>query len=153
MKRLAILIALILAVTNLYSQNLKENSNSGIKLEVIGSASASNLYLTYLTIGVIADSYTKKVYDNSRTISFVRATLAQAAVQKKFLTKLANSGEITGKDLSVVKKMIDSYDILLDEGNYFIDYINTKSKNSLKSYDAKRKEAWELISDILGIGR
>jgi len=34
---------------------------SDLQLETIGAASGSNLYLTYLSIGVIADSHTKEV--------------------------------------------------------------------------------------------
>ncbi len=152
MKRLLLIAALILSVTNLYSQDLNKN-NSDLKLEIIGSVSASNLYLSYLTIGVIADSYTKKVYDNQRTVSFVKAAVVQAGLQKKTLEKLIQANEVSGSDLEAVKKMVDCYSLLADEGNYFIDYINTKSKDSLRNYDGKRKEAWALISQIMGIGK
>lgn len=143
---------ILIALTVLFAATAGISKNGdNLKLEAIGSATASNLYLTYLTIGVIADSYTKSVYDNKRTVSFVQATIAQAGAQKKNLQKLLDNKQIPNNDLVIVKKMIDCYGLLIDEGNYFIDYVNTKSKNSLGSYDSKRNQAWTLIKNIMGI--
>ena len=37
-----------------------------------------------------------------------------------------------------------------DEGNNLIDYVKTGNNASLTKYDAKRIEAWALISEIMG---
>jgi hypothetical protein len=124
---------------------------SELKLEVIGAATASNLYLSYLSIGIIADSQTKMVYDAEKTDIFINSITAQMKVQKEYLEKLLAAGEVPEPDISVVKKMIECFGLLIDEGNYLADYVKTGNNNSLSSYDGKRKQAWALLSDILGI--
>lgn len=47
--------------------------------------------------------------------------------------------------------MAEYFSLLVGEGNYLADYVKTGNKNSLSSYDGKRKQAWALISDILGL--
>ena len=126
---------------------------SDLQLETIGASGGSNLYLTYLAIGVIADSHTKEVYDKEQAVSFVNSIIAQAKVQKDYLDKLQKSKEVTGADAQFLKKMIDCYTLLMDEGKYFVDYVNTGNEASLTKYDAKRQEAWKLISELLGFDK
>ncbi len=123
---------------------------SDLQLETIGAAGGSNLYLTYLSIGVIADSHTKDVYDKEQAKSFVSSIVAQAKVQKDYLDKLMKSKEVTGADAEFLKKMIDCYTLLMDEGKYFIEYVDTGKEASLAAYDTKRQQAWALISELLG---
>jgi hypothetical protein len=124
---------------------------SELQLEVIGAATASNLYLGYLAIGIIADSQTKEVYDGERTVAFIDSISAQMNVQKEYLQKFLASKEVPEADLAIVKKMVECFSLLVEEGNYLADYVKTGNKNSLSSYDGKRKQAWALISDILGL--
>lgn len=126
---------------------------SDLQLETIGASGGSNLYLTYLSIGVIADAHTKEVYDKEQTISFVNSITAQAKVQKDYLEKLAKSKEVTPSDAVFLKKMIDCYVLLMDEGKFLVEYVNTGNEASLTAYDAKRVKAWALISDLLGFAK
>lgn len=126
---------------------------SDIQLETIGASAGSNLYLTYLSIGVIADAHTKEVYDAAKTISFTGSIVAQAKVQKDYLNKLIKSKEVSESDEAFLKKMIDCYTLLIDEGNSLVDYVNTGKEASLKTYDTKRQQAWTLISEILGFNQ
>jgi hypothetical protein len=123
---------------------------SDLQLETIGASGGSNLYLTYLSIGVIADAHTKEVYDKDQTVSFVNSIVAQAKVQKDYLDKLLKSKEVSEADAAFLKKMIDCYVLLIDEGKFLIDYVNTGKDASLTTYDAKRVQAWALISELLG---
>jgi hypothetical protein len=123
---------------------------SDLQLETIGASGGSNLYLTYLSIGVIADAHTKEVYDKEQTVSFVNSVVAQAKVQKDYLDKLLKSKEVSQADAVFLKKMIDCYNLLMDEGKYLVDYVNTGNEGSLTTYDAKRQQAWALISELLG---
>ncbi|MFA5520035.1 MAG: hypothetical protein WDA74_12335 [Spirochaetota bacterium] len=124
---------------------------SELQLEVIGAATASNLYLGYLAIGIIADSQTKEVYDGEKTVVFIDSISAQMNVQREYLQKFLASKEVPEADLAIVKKMVECFSLLVEEGNYLADYVKTGNKNSLSSYDGKRKQAWALISDILGL--
>ncbi len=124
-----------------------------LQLETIGASGGSNLYLTYLSIGVIADAHTKEVYDKEQTVSFVNSITAQAKVQKDYLEKLTKSKGVTPADAVFLKKMIDCYVLLMDEGKFLVDYVNTGNEASLTAYDAKRVKAWALISDLLGFAK
>ena len=131
--------------------SLSASYGSELKLEVIGAATASNLYLSYLSIGIIADSQTKGVYDAEKTETFINSITSQMKVQKEYLEKILAAGEVPEPDIAIVKKMIECFGLLIDEGNYLADYVKTGNNNSLSSYDGKRKQAWALLSDILGI--
>jgi len=131
--------------------SLSSSYGSELKLEIIGAATASNLYLSFLSIGIIADSQTKGVYDAEKSVTFINSIISQMKVQKEYLEKFLASGEVPEPDIPVVKKMTECFALLIDEGNYLADYVKTGDKNSLSSYDGKRKQAWALLSDILGI--
>lgn len=124
---------------------------SELQREIVGAATASNLYLSYLSIGVIADSQTKGVYDGEKTVTFINSITSQMNVQRDYLQKFLESKEVPEADLAIVKKMSECFSLLIEEGNYLADYVKTGNKNSLSSYDGKRKQAWALISDILGL--
>jgi len=126
---------------------------SDLQLETIGASGGSNLYLTYLSIGVIADSHTKEVYDKEQAISFVNSIIAQSKVQKDYLDKLVKSKEVSEPDAVFLKKMVDCYTLLMDEGKYFVEYVNTGKDTSLAAYDTKRQQAWKLISELLGFDK
>lgn len=123
---------------------------SDLQLEIIGASGGSNLYLTYLSIGVIADANTKSVYEKNQTVSFVSSIVAQAKVQKDYLEKLIKSKDVSQSDKEFLKKMVDCYVLLMDEGKYLIEYVNTGSDKALNTYDTKRQQAWDLISELLG---
>ncbi len=126
---------------------------SDLQLQAIGASTASNLYLSYLSIGVIADSYTKKVYAKEQTVSFVSSVVAQAGVQKDYLQKMIDSNDIPESEKEFVGKMMSCFDLLIAEGNSLTDYVKTGNTASLTAYDNKRKEAWSLISEIMGFGK
>ena len=124
---------------------------SDLQLQAIGASTASNLYLSYLSIGVIADAYTKKVYTKEQSISFVSSVIAQAGVQSDYLRKMIDGGDIPEGEQEFVGKMITCFGLIMDEGNNLIDYVKTGKNESLAAYDGKRKEAWALISEIMGL--
>lgn len=140
----AVIVSLLVSVSAMASD---------LQLQAIGASTASNLYLSYLSIGVIADSYTKKVYAKEQTVSFVSSVVAQAGVQKEYLQKMIDSNDIPESEKEFVGKMMSCFDLLVAEGNNLMDYVKTGNAASLTAYDAKRKEAWALISEIMGFGK
>jgi len=83
----------------------------------------------------------------------VNSITAQAKVQKDYLEKITKSKGVTPADAVFLKKMIDCYVLLMDEGKFLVDYVNTGNEASLTAYDAKRVKAWSLISDLLGFAK
>lgn len=141
-KRLYSVIFVLLMVTGA--------SAGDVQLETIGSSIASNLYLTYISLGVLGDSYTKSVYDKDQTINLVGIIVAQSKVQKEQMSKLLSSGEVPESDRVFMQNVITCYQYLIDEGTYMIEFINTNSQPSLKKYDSNRQNAWAMISKLLG---
>jgi len=123
---------------------------SDLQLQAIGASTASNLYLSYLSIGVIADSFTKGVYPKDQTVSFVSSVVGQGGVQREYLQKMIDAGEIPEGEMEFVRKLMTCFQLIMDEGNNLIDYVKTGNAASLTKYDTKRKEAWALISQIMG---
>ena len=121
-----------------------------VQLETIGSSIASNLYLTYISLGVLGDSYTKDVYDKEQTISLAGVIVSQAKVQKEKMEVLLKSGEVPDSDKAFLQNVITCYQYLIDEGTYMIEFINTNSQPALKKYDSNRQAAWGMISKLLG---
>ncbi len=144
MKRIILVLAAAVFITSTVFA-------SDLQLETIGAAGGSNLYLTYMSIGVIADSHTKGVYNKEQTVSFVNAVIGQAKVQKDYLDKLIKSKEVSDADAAFLKRMIDCYTLLTDEGKFLIEYVNTGKESALTAYDSKREKAWTLISELLGL--
>ena len=121
-----------------------------VEMETIGSSIASNLYLTYISLGVLGDSYTKQVYEKEQTVNLVSIIVSQSKVQKEQMAKLMKSAEVQESDKAFLQNVITCYQHLIDEGTYMIEFINTNSQDSLKKYDTNRQKAWALISKLLG---
>ncbi|NLV66617.1 MAG: hypothetical protein GXY14_02970 [Spirochaetes bacterium] len=121
-----------------------------VELETIGSSIASNLYLTYISLGVLGDSFTKEVYDKEQTINLASIIVSQSKVQKEQMARLIKSIEVQESDKEFIKSVITCYQYLIDEGTFMIDFINTNNEESLKKYDENRQKAWALISNLLG---
>ena len=99
---------------------------------------------------MLGDSYTKEVYDKEQTVNLVGIIVAQAKVQKDYMNKLLQSGEVPESDRAFLQSVITCYQYLIDEGTYMIEFINTNSQAALKKYDSNRQSAWALISKLLG---
>jgi hypothetical protein len=146
MKKIALTICLLML-------GLSSVKASQLQLETIGAASGSSMYLTYISIGVTADAYEKKVYTKESAKAFILSIVKQAEVVKGYLQKLIDEKELTGEDVSFVADMIDAYGLLLNEGNAFLLYVDSGKKENVDEFHKNRKAAWEKIEKLLGIGK
>ena len=122
-----------------------------ILLETIGAQGGGNIYLTYLSLGVLADSYTKEVYAKEQAVNLVTSLERQSEVQKNYFEKLLKSNDVPADDKAFIKKMIACYSLLIDEAKYLAEFINTGKEASVKKFQAKREQAWKSVSEILGL--
>ncbi|MCL2154417.1 MAG: hypothetical protein FWH53_01995 [Leptospirales bacterium] len=142
-RKILVSIISIFITTSLFANDLL--------LETIGAMGGSNIYLTYMSIGVIADSYTKEIYDKEQTVSLITVIERQARVQKDYFEKMMKSNDIPSEEKVFIKKMIECYTFLIDESKYLVEYVNTGKESSAKNFQAKREQAWKIISEILGL--
>jgi hypothetical protein len=120
-------------------------------LQTTGALCAQGLYLTYTSVGTLADGFGKKVYDKDTTSQFLQSYLQIIKNIKDQLNKLQQSGALQGEDVTFMAKVVDTYDLLAAEANAFQSYVTSGGQANIDVYDGKRKAAWKNIKEILGI--
>jgi hypothetical protein len=139
---------LVLIISMFFTTSLFANP---LFLETIGAMGGANIYLTYISIGILADSYPKEVYDKEQAINLLSSIERQAVVQKGYLDKMMKSNDVSSEDKAFIKKMIGCYNLLIDESKYLVEYLNTGKESAIKNFHSKREQAWKSISEILGL--
>jgi hypothetical protein len=122
-----------------------------IMLQTTGALCAQGLYLTYTSVGTLADGYVKKVYNKDEATQYLGAYVEIIKRIKEQLNKLQQSGAIQGEDVAFMAKIVDTYDLLGAEANAFQSYLTSGGQANIDVYDTKRKAAWKNIQEILGI--
>ena len=122
-----------------------------VMLQTTGALCAQGLYLTYTSVGTLADGYVKKVYDKDSASQYLNAYIEIIKRIKEQLNKLQQSGAIQGEDIAFVAKIVDTYDLLGAEANAFQSFLTSGGQANIDVYDTKRKAAWKNIQEILGI--
>ena len=148
MKSLFALILLVL--TAVYPTLCKADAQEQM-LQTTGALCAQGLYLTYTSVGTLADAFVKKVYDKDTTNQYLQSYMQIIKNIKEQLNKLQQSGALQGEDVGFMAKVVDTYDLLAAEANAFQSYLNSGGQANIDVYDGKRKAAWKNIQEILGI--
>ena len=120
-------------------------------LQTTGALCAQGLYLTYTSVGTLADGYVKKVYDKDTANQFLQSYVQIIKNIKEQLNKLQQSGALQGEDVEFMAKVVDTYDLLGAEANAFQSYLTSGDQANIGIYDGKRKAAWKNIKEILDI--
>jgi hypothetical protein len=120
-------------------------------LQTTGALCAQGLYLTYTSVGTLADGFVKKVYDKDTTGQYLQSYVQIIKNIKEQLNKLQQSGAIQGEDVAFMAKVVDTYDLLAAEANAFQSYLTSGGQANIDVYDGKRKAAWKNIQEILGL--
>lgn len=118
-------------------------------LYAVGSLGSSNLYFLYVALGMLGDSYANSLYDAKTTSSLVANLADLAKLSRSALGDLLNSPVIQANDEATIQKMTDAYGLLLNQADGLQNYVDKKDDGS--AYQKYRKQAWEKISDVLGL--
>jgi len=145
-----LLAPVLLFLTAVYPAFCKADAQEQM-LQTTGALCAQGLYLTYTSVGTLADGFVKKVYDKDTTSQFLGAYIQIIKNIKEQLNKLQQSGALQGEDVTFMEKVVDTYDLLAAEANAFQSYITSGDQANVSVYDGKRKAAWKNIQEILGI--
>ena len=119
-------------------------------LRTIGALGASNLYMTYVSIGTVADGHVKKSYDDNAAENLLSSISQFALGVNKSLQELLDSEQLTEADTVFVVEMQDTLSILVNQSDDFQKYIDTGDEEHARSYKSNRKEAWSRIEALLG---
>lgn len=120
-------------------------------MEAVGGLGASNLYLTYLSMGSVYDNYIAGVYDSqtSRSLVLSLQELINASVQH--LERVREASSLSEQDKAFLTSMIETYGMLQKQSAFFLRYIKTGAAKEQEKFQQERVAAWEKISSILGI--
>jgi hypothetical protein len=127
------------------------DDNQTILLQTTGALCAQGLYLTYTSVGTLADAYGKKVYDKNATSQYLNAYIEIIKRIKERLNKLQDSGAVQVEDSAFMAKVISTYDLLGAEADAFQTFLTSGGKANINVYNTKRQAAWKNIQEILGI--
>ncbi len=104
-----------------------------ILLQTTGALCAQGLYLTYTSVGTLADAYGKKVYDKKTTGQYLNAYIEIIKRMKERLNKLQDSEAVQA------------------EADAFQTFLTSGGQANVNVYNTKRQAAWKNIQEILGI--
>jgi hypothetical protein len=145
-----LLAPILLLITAVYPVLCKADAQEQM-LQTTGALCAQGLYLTYTSVGTLADAFVKKVYDKDTASQYLQSYTQIIKNIKEQLNKLQQSGALQGEDVAFMAKVVDTYDLLAAEANAFQSYLTSGGQANIDVYDGKRKAAWKNIQEILGI--
>lgn len=118
-------------------------------LYAIGSLGGSNLYMTFLTIGMLGDSFEKDVYTVETTKDLIEGIISLTQTSMKSLNAIIDGGEVEGDDRATILEMIQAHGLLEKQAGELAKYVNNRTAPN--DFQFFRKKSWDLIAKILGI--
>ena len=143
-KKLLIFIIVLLLTGGLSAQ-------TDLYLETIGVMGGTNLYLTFATIGLLADGYVGDVYDGDMTYAMVEEFIALGQVNRESLQELLVNGDLTLEDRIFVRDMISAFDDILAEADALNKFVLSGEYKYLSDYDTNRQSAWNKIARLMDL--
>ncbi len=119
--------------------------------QTVGAAGGSNLYVTGIAIGVIADAYERKIYDADKATDLAVSIVGQAKVLRGFYRTLIEKNAIPQHDVSFMREMVLVYGLLIAEGEALVKYIKTGNGEHASEYHKNRTDAWTRIEKLLNM--
>ena len=106
-----------------------QSSDNSILLESIGHFSGQAVYLSYISIGTIADGHAKDVYDDAATDELLAKAISLCNGSVEQLNRLLSSGELGGEDITFVSGMIDTFNLLSAQAGGYRNFVKTGNPN------------------------
>jgi len=143
------LISLLLfgafALTPGYAQN-----QDHLRAEAFGVMTSSALYLSYISVGAIADGFEKKTYSKEQTLMTLQSITRILILNKNYVQKMLEQNLFSNAELDFANKMLHTSEKLILFAESVIGFVKTGDKKYLTEYETLRKEAWDLLSKFLG---
>ncbi|PKL40544.1 MAG: hypothetical protein CVV44_02765 [Spirochaetae bacterium HGW-Spirochaetae-1] len=143
------LLLLMAPLSNLHA----DDKTTALLLETVGVLSAHSIYLTYSSIGTLADGHANKTYKNDFSVQMLEEYEGISKTAINQLNKLLSSGVLTPPDVEFVNRLIETYQLLIGEASGYKNYILTGQQAHIKTYSEKRNAAWKNISELLGLDK
>lgn len=141
MKRLIFLIFLFFSMNIIYS-------NNDIVIKTIGVLSSANVYTTYISIGVLADSYFNKVYSKEDTINICLGLKELCISSRDYIKKMIDSNMLIENDYEYGVKLIIIYNLFISQIDVLIEYINDPRDINFELFNKYKSKVIEKIENL-----
>lgn len=148
MKKMSLLI---LFLSGLLIQLHAQQSKDEMLLEAIGALSGQNMYLTYLSLGNVADSFASGVYKQEFAAELADELSEMIKMTIQQYNSMLESNKIYDDDYNALLKFVDVYNALLEEALGLKAMIVVGNEENIGRFERGRNKAWQLISEMLGI--
>ncbi len=116
----------------------------------MGTLIAQGLLMTYMSLGAVADGFSKKAYSVKEATEVLDTCQRTTKVAQDSLKKLLDSGAITGEsDLNYLRQSIAAYDDLTEEATDVKACVQNMSQANIKKFMSKKDEAWKKITALI----
>ena len=127
-----------------------QNKSVDTLLETCGVLSTQGIYITYTSIGTLADAYVYGVYDDEATAGILSEYILLSEAVNEQLNVLLKKGSLHSDDIGFVIGLNNIYELLISEADAFKKYVTTKDESNLNIYNDSRLKAWDKIAILLG---
>ncbi|MEW5723000.1 MAG: hypothetical protein AB1896_07835 [Thermodesulfobacteriota bacterium] len=125
-------------------------SDDNVYIDTIGALSGSYIYMTYGYIGVVADAYSKDLYEAGQIKHMMEEKVT-------FINKLVQSlRQVQGTNLAqtdreFIEAMIEILDLLKQEAESLAAFATSNDPAEVEHFDQVRQEAWSQIKKVFGV--
>ena len=140
----AFCLILILVLTD------PEISAQDSNLQAVGALSSANLYLTYVSIGAVADSHSRELYKDEFAASMLTSITEITRNSIASLHKVLESENLDEEDTNYLKETIDTLEVLVKQAESYKTYIEKNGQEYAAIYNNYKQIAWQQVAKLLG---
>ncbi|MBU1099713.1 MAG: hypothetical protein KKA84_04840 [Bacteroidetes bacterium] len=149
MKKILMMLSIFFILFS--SSNAQKITKEEMLLEAVGAFSGQNMYLTYLSLGNIADSYASGVYNNEFALQLTDELSEMIAMTIQKYDEMLSSKLIFGDDYNALMKFVDVYSALKEQSGGLRAMIVENKEDNIGKFERGRQKAWKQISEMLGL--
>jgi hypothetical protein len=120
-------------------------------LQAVGSLSSANLYLTYISIGAVADGHSRELYSDEFAASLLTNITEITRNSISSLSQVLENGNLDEADTTYVHGAIDTLEVLIDQAESYKTYMEKKSPQYAEIYNNYKQIAWQQVAGMLGL--
>lgn len=119
--------------------------------EALGAATAVAMYNAQMVLGLSADAFAKKVYDEETMKTVVGEQKTLLTNLDKHLAGLRKLDSISAEDKKALKSLSDCLAKLQQTADALLEYVEEQSDVNAEDYQTKRKASYAAIAEVMGL--
>ena len=137
-------IMLLLIITNIPSLFAQDP-----RMRTVGELASTNLYLTYISIGAVADSHSRQIYGDEFAASLMKSIAGLTRNAVSSLRRVADTENLDKEDKRNLEEIIATLEILIDQAESYHKYIVTKSEQYISIYNSYKQLSEQKVGILL----